>query len=94
MLFPDTYNVSNAESEGQVIDRMIALMERVGDQEDIVNRSAALGRTLRCRSRGCWQRFSCRPGLALRLRRGNRLERVVVGECAAQHDAPERVVQH
>ena len=45
MLFPDTYNVSNAESEGQVIERMIALMERVGDQEDIVNRSAALGRT-------------------------------------------------
>jgi UPF0755 protein len=45
MLFPDTYQVSNAESEGQVIERMIALMERVGDQEDIVNRSAALGRT-------------------------------------------------
>ena len=45
MLFPDTYQVSNAESEGQVIERMIALMERVGDQEDIVNRSTALGRT-------------------------------------------------
>ena len=45
LLFPDTYQVSNAESEGQVIERMIALMERVGDQEDIVNRSAALGRT-------------------------------------------------
>ena len=45
MLFPDTYQVSNAESEGQVIERMIALMERVGDQEDIVNKSAALGRT-------------------------------------------------
>jgi UPF0755 protein len=43
MLFPDTYQVSNAEGEGQVIERMIALMERVGDQEDIVNRSAALG---------------------------------------------------
>ena len=40
LLFPDTYQVSNAESEGQVIERMIALMERVGDQEDIVNQSA------------------------------------------------------
>ncbi len=45
LLFPDTYQVSNAESEGQVIERMIALMERVGDQEDIVNRSKALGIT-------------------------------------------------
>ena len=43
MLFPDTYQVSNAESEGQVIERMIALMERVAEQEDIVNRSRALG---------------------------------------------------
>ncbi len=45
MLFPDTYQVSNAESEGQVIERMVAMMERVGDQEDIVNRSRALGVT-------------------------------------------------
>lgn len=45
LLFPDTYQVSNAENEAQVIERMIALMERVGDQEDIVNRSASLGRT-------------------------------------------------
>ena len=45
LLFPDTYQVSNAESEGQVVERMIALMERVGDQEDIVNGSAAFGRT-------------------------------------------------
>ena len=45
LLFPDTYQVSNAENEGQVIERMIAMMERVGDQEDIVNKSAALGRT-------------------------------------------------
>jgi UPF0755 protein len=45
MLFPDTYQVSNADGEGQVIERMIALMERVGDQEDIVNRSASLGIT-------------------------------------------------
>jgi UPF0755 protein len=49
LLFPDTYQVSNAESEGQVIERMIALMERVGDQEDIVNKSAAFGaRRTRC----------------------------------------------
>lgn len=45
LLFPDTYQVSNAESEGQVIERMMALMERVVGQEDIANRSAALGRT-------------------------------------------------
>jgi UPF0755 protein len=45
MLFPDTYQVSNAESEAQVIERMIGLMERVAEQEDIVSRSAALGRT-------------------------------------------------
>jgi len=45
LLFPDTYQVSNAESEAQLIERMIALMERVGVQEDIVNRSAALGIT-------------------------------------------------
>jgi UPF0755 protein len=45
LLFPDTYQVSNAESEAQVIERMITLMERVGTQEDIVNKSAALGRT-------------------------------------------------
>ena len=45
MLFPDTYQVSNAESEGQVIERMIALMERVGEQEDIVNAAAAVGRS-------------------------------------------------
>jgi UPF0755 protein len=45
LLFPDTYQVSNAESEGQVIDRMIGLMERVGNQEDIVTKGEALGRT-------------------------------------------------
>ncbi len=45
MLFPDTYNVSNAESEAQVIERMIAMMQRVGEQEDIINRSAALNVT-------------------------------------------------
>ncbi|WP_420453665.1 endolytic transglycosylase MltG [Ilumatobacter sp.] len=45
LLFPDTYQVSNAESEGQIIDRMIGIMERVGNQEDIIPKSAALGRT-------------------------------------------------
>lgn len=45
LLFPDTYQVSNAESESQVIERMIGLMERVGNQEEIVAKSAALGRT-------------------------------------------------
>lgn len=45
LLFPDTYNVSNAENEAQVIERMISMMERVGEQQDIVNRSAANGVT-------------------------------------------------
>ena len=45
LLFPDTYQVSNAESEEQVVERMIALMERVGRQEDIEVRGPALGRT-------------------------------------------------
>jgi len=33
LLFPDTYQVSNAESERQVIVRMVRLTERVGRQE-------------------------------------------------------------
>ncbi len=45
LLFPDTYQVSNAESEAQVIERMMAMMDRVGEQEDIVERSAANGVT-------------------------------------------------
>jgi UPF0755 protein len=45
LLFPDTYQVSNAESEAQVVERMLALMERVGRQEDIETRGAQLGRT-------------------------------------------------
>ncbi len=36
LLFPDTYQVSNGETPAQVIQRMVALMERVGRQEDIV----------------------------------------------------------
>lgn len=43
MLFPDTYQVSNADSERQLVERMIGLMERVGRQEDIVAKSEQLG---------------------------------------------------
>jgi UPF0755 protein len=45
LLFPDTYEVSNGESEAQVIERMIALMERVARQEDLEAGAARLGRT-------------------------------------------------
>ncbi len=45
LLFPDTYQVSNADNEGQVVDRMIKIMERVADQEDLEAKAAALGRT-------------------------------------------------
>lgn len=45
LLFPDTYEVSNAESEAQLINRMIGLMERVTSQEDITSKGALLGRT-------------------------------------------------
>ncbi len=38
LLFPDTYQVSNGESEAQVIQRMLVQMERVGNQEDIVTK--------------------------------------------------------
>jgi UPF0755 protein len=42
LLFPDTYQVSNGESPGQVIQRMVALMERVGRQEQIVEKGYGL----------------------------------------------------
>jgi len=42
LLFPDTYQVAGNESEVQVVQRMIALMERVGRQEDIERRAAEL----------------------------------------------------
>ena len=46
LLFPDTYQVSNADNEAQVVERMAALMERVAvDQEDLVEGAAALGKT-------------------------------------------------
>ena len=36
LLFPDTYQVSNADNEAQVVERMSALMERVAnDQEEV-----------------------------------------------------------
>jgi UPF0755 protein len=43
LLFPDTYQVSNGESEAQVIQRMIVQMERVGNQEDIVTKGQERG---------------------------------------------------
>ncbi|CAB4874341.1 unannotated protein [freshwater metagenome] len=45
LLFPDTYQVAGNESEAQVIARMIALMERVGRQENIATRAAELNLT-------------------------------------------------
>jgi UPF0755 protein len=45
LLFPDTYQVSNADNEGQVIERMISIMERVAAQEDLEARAAELNMT-------------------------------------------------
>lgn len=45
LLFPDTYQISNSESELQVVERMVALMERVGRQENLEARAADLGLT-------------------------------------------------
>jgi UPF0755 protein len=45
LLFPDTYSVSNADTEAQLLDRMIALMERVGEQEDLEAKARQLGYT-------------------------------------------------
>lgn len=43
LLFPDTYQVSNADNEAQVVLTMAGLMERVAEQEDLVARSAEIG---------------------------------------------------
>ncbi|CAN5388684.1 hypothetical protein BH23ACT3_BH23ACT3_22100 [soil metagenome] len=43
LLFPDTYQVSNSESEAQVVERMVALMERVARQENLEARAVELG---------------------------------------------------
>lgn len=45
LLFPDTYQVSNADNEAQVVERMISIMERVGAQEGIEEGAAAISRT-------------------------------------------------
>lgn len=43
LLFPDTYEVSNAESEVQVIQRMADQMERVANQAELETRAGQLG---------------------------------------------------
>lgn len=45
LLFPDTYRVSNADNEAQVVATMAGLMERVVEQEDLVSGAAELGLT-------------------------------------------------
>jgi len=45
LLFPDTYQVSNADNEAQIVERMISIMERVGDQEGLEEGAAAISRT-------------------------------------------------
>ena len=45
LLFPDTYQVSNGESESQVVARMVTLFERVAGQEGLEARAKALGVT-------------------------------------------------
>lgn len=43
LLFPDTYQVSNSESEAQVVERMVGLMERVARQENLEALAAERG---------------------------------------------------
>lgn len=43
LLFPDTYRVSNADNEAQVVVTMAGLMERVAEQEDLVARAEEIG---------------------------------------------------
>ena len=50
LLFPDTYQVSNAENEAQVVERMVSLMERVGRQEDLEAKAPRSSATRRTRS--------------------------------------------
>ena len=45
LLFPDTYQVSNGESEAQVATRMVGLFERVATQESLDARAKELGIT-------------------------------------------------
>jgi UPF0755 protein len=43
LLFPDTYQVSNDETATQLVQRMVALTERVAGQEDTVVKAYKLG---------------------------------------------------
>lgn len=43
LLFPDTYEISNADTEAQVIQRMIGQMERVANQTDLRLRAPNVG---------------------------------------------------
>ncbi|PIE33970.1 MAG: hypothetical protein CSA55_01520 [Ilumatobacter coccineus] len=45
LLFPDTYRVSNADNEAQIVERMVKIGERVAQQEDLVDGAAKLGLT-------------------------------------------------
>jgi UPF0755 protein len=45
LLFPDTYQVSNADNEGQLVERMIELLERVALQEELDAGAERLGLT-------------------------------------------------
>lgn len=45
LLFPDTYQVSNADNEAQVVERMVSIMERVALQEELEEGAAAINRT-------------------------------------------------
>jgi UPF0755 protein len=43
MLFPDTYQVSGDDTEAAVIRRLVAMMERVGRQENLENSKQLVG---------------------------------------------------
>jgi UPF0755 protein len=43
LLFPDTYQISGDESEGQVVQRMVQLMERVARQEGLDKSQETVG---------------------------------------------------
>lgn len=45
LLFPDTYQISNADNEGQVVERMVGIMERVAGQEGLAEGADRLGFT-------------------------------------------------
>ena len=45
LLFPDTYQISGDESAASVVDRMLRLMERVGNQEGIADSQIKVGKS-------------------------------------------------